>query len=84
VRHPREKNKDLLALGIKLNFDIIATKLKEAHKVVTLDLVESGNVHGLHVVLKCTDAFVQEVRRNLVILHHTADLQLLDTVRQWN
>lgn len=46
----------------------------------SLDLVESGNVHALHQVFQLLDGLGQPVNGDLVIFHHSGNLQLLDTV----
>ena len=50
----------------------------------TLNLVEGGDVHTLDQVLELLDRFSQPIDGDLFILDDTADLQLLDAVRQWN
>lgn len=44
------------------------------------DLVEGCHIHGLHIVLKGCDQFLQLVCSNFIILHNTGNLQLLDAI----
>lgn len=44
------------------------------------DLVEGSHIHGLYIILKGCDLLLQLVYTDLVVLHHTLDLQLLNAV----
>lgn len=44
------------------------------------DLVEGCHIHGLHIVFKGCDQFLQLVCSNFIILHNTGNLQLLDAI----
>lgn len=48
------------------------------------DLVESSNVHTLHVLLELGDLLLQQVCPHLVVLHHALDLQLADAIAHRN
>ena len=39
------------------------------------DLIEGGDINGLHVVLKGGNGLLQEIRANLVVFNHTAAAQ---------
>merc|ERR1712203_851977 len=47
-----------------------------------LDLLKSGNINRLHLILKALNLLSQVIRPNLVILHHTSHGQLENAVSQ--
>ena len=49
-----------------------------------LDLVERVDIHGLDVVLEAGDVLLKDVSTDLVVLNHTGDTELLNTVTDGN
>ncbi|KAG7237187.1 hypothetical protein INR49_032685 [Caranx melampygus] len=48
------------------------------------DLVERRHVHRLDIVLEGGDGLLQQICTHFVVLHHAADLQLLDAIAHWD
>ena len=53
-------------------------------ELVFLEFVEGSNVHGLAVVFKRADLLLESFSAHLVVLDDASDLQLLDTVGDWD
>jgi hypothetical protein len=47
---------------------------------ISLDLVESGDVDGLDVILELADLLLKLINTDFVILNNAADLELVDSV----
>lgn len=61
-----------------------AVYMQKATQSLGLQLGHGSNVGGLDVVLVLLNSGLQIIERNLVILDNQVDLQLLDTVTNWD
>lgn len=49
-----------------------------------LDLVESGHIHGLHIVLKSSDPLLQHISSNFIVFNYTLYLKFFNSIPHWN